>query len=361
MSIPEPDSKPNSGLGALARAANGTTAELSLRSNEMKRRHLPFNAETKALLLNQFEAFRQKFGRYPVKGDPIFFDPDADTPTPIPDPTEARAHAELLRALEEIDAPPAVLYAFRKTRQLVTEESEKDLTPAEREAWDRAINEYEMLIQDESGSIELSFSLQASSPESPTSAADIFVSNRLSLMVREAYRQGISSHPLEGTFLNAWLSLLCMKFNISQGSTEAFRTCLGTDMHEIQSLLDKLADEFAGSVHGEKLHQRAARIEEARLLPASWFGQPPVTRSTTRRQISLAFELIQNVLSDCREADIPMHVVERMLFRYWLRTWVINNNRREAYFQELDQHLAEVLSHVNLYMKKYADPLRTVQ
>jgi hypothetical protein len=327
----------------------------------MKSRHLSLNAESKALLLRQFDAFFLKFGRDPVQGDPIFFDPDSDTPKPLTDPAQAEADAELLAALEEIGAPPSIIYAVRKTRRLVTEENEKDLTATQREEWDRAINEYEARIKDESGSIELCFSLPDSSSGSANSAVEAFVASRLSAMVCAAYRRGIGSYPLEGTFLNAWLSLLCMKFNISQSSIEAFRMCLGTDMRDIQSVLDKLEGEFEGPINSDALRQRTAMIEEARSLPASWLGRPPETRSATGVQISLAFKLVQLALAEYREADISVDVVERMLFRYWLRTWVINNNFHEAYFQNLDLRLKEVLPRVDLYMKKYAGPLRTIQ
>ena len=326
----------------------------------MKSRHLPLNADNKALLLRQFEAFRLKFGRDPVKGDPLFFDPNSDTPRPLLSPAQAQAQAELVAALEEIDAPPAIIYAFRKTQWLVTEENETELTGEEREEWDRAIIEYERRIKDESESIELCFSLPDSSLHPVDSADETFVARRLSLMASTAYKKGISTHPLEGTFLNAWLSMLCMKFNISQSSTEAFRTCLGTDMEEVQSILDEFAHEFEGAVDGDVLRKRTSQIEEARLLPASWFGRPPETRSATSTQFSRAFELIQRVLAECREASIPVDAVERMLFRYWLRTWVINNDFPEAYFQILDLHLNEAHSRIDLYMKKYAGPLRTI-
>lgn len=327
----------------------------------MKSRRSPLNAENKALLLRQFEAFRMKFGRDPVKGDPLFFDPTSDTPEPLLDPVQAQAHAELVVALEEIDAPPAIIYAVRKTQQLVTEANEKELTPEQQKEWDSAISEYETRIKDESYAIALCFSLPDSSSGSLNSVDESFVATRLSLMIREAYSRGISSHPLEGTFLNAWLSLLCMKFNISQSSTEAFRTCLGTDMSEIQSILDEMADEFESSINTDALRKKTARIEEARELPASWFGEPPETRPAASTQIPSAFELVQRTLAECREASIPVDAVERMLFRYWLRTWVVNEDFPEAYFQSLDLHLSEVLSRVDRYMKKYAGPLRAIQ
>lgn len=37
--------------------------------------------ELKEILLNNREEFKKKFGRDPLPGDPVFFDPDCDTPT----------------------------------------------------------------------------------------------------------------------------------------------------------------------------------------------------------------------------------------------------------------------------------------
>jgi len=36
------------------------------------------------LLEHQRDTFREKFGRDPGSGDPLFFDPDADEPRPLP-------------------------------------------------------------------------------------------------------------------------------------------------------------------------------------------------------------------------------------------------------------------------------------
>ena len=38
--------------------------------------------EMRYLLLQQREAFKAKFGRYPGPNDPVFFDPDAAEPMP---------------------------------------------------------------------------------------------------------------------------------------------------------------------------------------------------------------------------------------------------------------------------------------
>jgi hypothetical protein len=130
----------------------------------MKRQRLPLDT---ALLKEQFEAFRQKFGRAPMSTDLIFFDPVSDDPRAIPESAHGEALAELAAALDEIGAPPAIRYAFRKTERIVTEENQKYLTATEQEEWDAAICEYEMRIADESGSIDLCYSLPESFTDIP--------------------------------------------------------------------------------------------------------------------------------------------------------------------------------------------------
>jgi hypothetical protein len=327
----------------------------------MKRQRLPLDA---ALLKEQFEAFRKKFGRDPKADDPIFFDPESDQPRPMPDSVMAEAFSELEAALNEIGAPPAVIYAVRKTNRLVTEENKRYLSAPEQEEWDAAISEYQMRISDESSAIDLCFSLPEffqNMRDQARSNDETSVAEKLSLMARTAYSDGISSFPLEGTFLNAWLALVCMRLGVSQNSSDAFRTCLGTNMNDIQSVLDKLVSEFEGKKEPSALREKTAKIEEIRSLPDSWFGEVPENRSDAREQTDRAFAQIQRVLAECRQANIPIETVERMVFRYWLRTWVINNDFHEAYFQKLDLHLDEVAARVGLYMTEYARPLRIIQ
>jgi hypothetical protein len=327
----------------------------------MKRQRLPLDA---AQLKEQFEAFRKKFGREPKADDPIFFDPESDEPTPMPDSAMAEAFSELEAALDEIGAPPAVIYAVRKTKRLVTEENQRYLSAPEQEEWDAAICEYQMRIADESSAIDLCFSLPELIPDTrgqARSTDELSVAAKLSLMTRTAYSDGISSFPLEGTFLNAWLSLVCMRLGVSQNSSDAFRTCLGTNMNDIQSVLDKLVTEFESRPEPDASRDKTAKIEEIRSLPDSWFGEVPEIRSDVREQTDRAFGQIQRVLAECRQANIPIEAVERMLFRFWLRTWVINNDLPEPYFQNLDLYLDEVAARVDLYMAEYARPLQIIQ
>jgi len=44
-------------------------------------------AATKRILRRQLKAFRKKFGRDPLPGEPMFFDPDASEPAPLAEET----------------------------------------------------------------------------------------------------------------------------------------------------------------------------------------------------------------------------------------------------------------------------------
>jgi len=88
-----------------------------------KKRHKPRGREAplpefvQDALQQQRNAFREKFGRDPVDGDPVFFDPDADTPVEI---SSVRMEAGLLEAMRRAGTPPHIVYAFRKTGLLGT-------------------------------------------------------------------------------------------------------------------------------------------------------------------------------------------------------------------------------------------------
>ena len=45
-----------------------------------KRRRPP---KTDLIMRQQLAAFRKKFGRNPLPGEPVFFDPNEDVPTPL--------------------------------------------------------------------------------------------------------------------------------------------------------------------------------------------------------------------------------------------------------------------------------------
>ena len=62
--------------------------------------------------------FREKFGRDPESGEPLFFDPDQNEPARWP---EAKVTAGMLEAMRKAGTPPQIIFAFRKTGLLLAE------------------------------------------------------------------------------------------------------------------------------------------------------------------------------------------------------------------------------------------------
>jgi hypothetical protein len=98
--------------------------------------HLP--PDTVALLDNQREMFRAKFGREPAPSDPIFFDPDADTPKELPplDPNVMEAVAV------EAGVRPEVAFAVAKTGVFLMEKNEHLYSDEDKADFLAAIEEY---------------------------------------------------------------------------------------------------------------------------------------------------------------------------------------------------------------------------
>ena len=95
-------------------------------------------AATRRLLKQQLRAFRRKFGRDPLPGEPVFFDPDQDVPTEI---SEAKLREDTLKVLAE--GPPQFAYAYAKTGLLLLLEEQAEHYPPDAVAeWKAAIDEY---------------------------------------------------------------------------------------------------------------------------------------------------------------------------------------------------------------------------
>jgi len=91
----------------------------------------------------QKQAFKQKFGRDPGPGDPVFFDPDADEPRFR---TEAQIKAmqeQMCETMRSACIDPAVIYAYQVTGRLLTKENKRFLTAEELMEWNDAIHEYQ--------------------------------------------------------------------------------------------------------------------------------------------------------------------------------------------------------------------------
>ena len=102
-------------------------------------RKVKLNQKAMNLLQQAHDAFVAKFGREPGPSDPIFFDPDANTPQLL-DPDEMQR--AMTKAMGEAGIRPEIIFAFQKTGLLLTEENESLASPADRAAFDAAIDEY---------------------------------------------------------------------------------------------------------------------------------------------------------------------------------------------------------------------------
>jgi len=92
----------------------------------------------------QLDAFRQKFGRDPAPGDPLFFDPEKDEPTPMSEDVHCTINAELIEGLIKIGRPEFG-YAYARSGYLVSEDNQ-DLVPEEgMRDWHAAIREWSEL------------------------------------------------------------------------------------------------------------------------------------------------------------------------------------------------------------------------
>jgi hypothetical protein len=88
--------------------------------------------------LKQFEKF---FGRKPVEGEPIFFDPEhPEKPTPM-DPKKIIKRT--IEVMKMANVPSEYIYAYEKTDGLmVTEMNQPLISQEDRKLWSDAIAEY---------------------------------------------------------------------------------------------------------------------------------------------------------------------------------------------------------------------------
>lgn len=76
--------------------------------------------ELSALFEGLRESFREKFGRDPVPGDPVFFDPDAHGPAPLPPAAQDAWWQRLADAMETEGIDPAYALAGRDVGYMIT-------------------------------------------------------------------------------------------------------------------------------------------------------------------------------------------------------------------------------------------------
>ncbi|WP_159393790.1 hypothetical protein [Streptomyces sp. NRRL F-5755] len=90
-------------------------------------------------LESQLEAFREKFGREPEPGEPLFFDPDADEPTQLTRDYFDDLLLDMAERAADMGIDPAFLHAWRELGYVVTEENRSMFTTAEVLTYGRAV------------------------------------------------------------------------------------------------------------------------------------------------------------------------------------------------------------------------------
>jgi hypothetical protein len=93
---------------------------------------IPIDDEMRAILQHQREKFVARFGREPGPGDRIFFDA----------PSEEEYDEAVTTAMARAGIHPELIYAYKKTGRLVTDQNRHFVPAASLEAWDAAIEEY---------------------------------------------------------------------------------------------------------------------------------------------------------------------------------------------------------------------------
>lgn len=104
---------------------------------QLRRRTVDPDAATRRILRGQLKAFRRKFRRDPLPGEPVFFDLDEDAPTEM---SEEKVREDMLKVLA--DGPPQFAYAYAKMGLLMMEGMEEYYDPADVAEWKAAIDEY---------------------------------------------------------------------------------------------------------------------------------------------------------------------------------------------------------------------------
>jgi hypothetical protein len=95
--------------------------------------------ELEEVLESARRRFIAKFGREPGPTDPILFDEDADEPRPMdPDKLER----EMIENMEKAGTPGHLIYAFKRTGLIVTQETYERLSPDDQFEWNEAIEEF---------------------------------------------------------------------------------------------------------------------------------------------------------------------------------------------------------------------------
>jgi hypothetical protein len=104
------------------------------------KRKIKLTSETRDLMEDQLQRFREKFGRDPRPEDPMFFDADYDEPTAL---TPEKMMEGMVDAMRKAGTPPELVYAYVKTGgMMVTEDNRHVWQDEDLAEWNAAIENY---------------------------------------------------------------------------------------------------------------------------------------------------------------------------------------------------------------------------
>ncbi len=109
------------------------------RDTRKAKRSQPAARDALDILQHQKIAFEKKFGRPPGPKDPVFFDPDTDQPTKL---SIEKFDKDVFAAMQAAGVPQQIVYAYKKTGMLLTEERMSTYPADQRAEWEAAIDEY---------------------------------------------------------------------------------------------------------------------------------------------------------------------------------------------------------------------------
>jgi hypothetical protein len=121
------------------RCCYAEAAPLVQRSDGELAHELPIGPEMGEILQRQREKCIARYGQEPGPDDQIFVDV----------PSDDEYAAMVTTAMEQAGVAPQVIYAFRKTGRIITQENAKFVPAAALEGWHQAIAEYEALMGDQ--------------------------------------------------------------------------------------------------------------------------------------------------------------------------------------------------------------------
>jgi hypothetical protein len=116
------------------------SGRLNRTTRQSRSRTVSMTPEVADALRTQQVQFKEKFGREPAPGDPVFFDPDSDTPQEI---DAEKLDKMMIDVMVKAGIDPFYIYAFKKTGLLVTANNWDKLSPEDQEEWNAAIGELE--------------------------------------------------------------------------------------------------------------------------------------------------------------------------------------------------------------------------